>query len=87
MDLYPFCKDTFIWPSVYGYVLTNQKDIRSEKTGVYTGPKCFMKDIKNSKKQLYNNIYLLVSVIYDYFISSTKSLVIPYFLIEILLMA
>ncbi len=31
-DLYPFCEDTFIWPSVNGNVLTNQIDIRSEKT-------------------------------------------------------
>ncbi len=31
MDLYPFCKDTFMWPSVNGNVLTNQIDIRSEK--------------------------------------------------------
>ncbi len=32
MDLYPFCEDTFMWPSVNGNVLTNRIDIRSEKT-------------------------------------------------------
>ncbi len=31
-DLYPFCEDTFMWPSVNGNVLTNRIDIRSEKT-------------------------------------------------------
>ncbi len=29
--LYPFCEDTFMWPSVNGNVLTNQIDIQSEK--------------------------------------------------------
>ncbi len=31
-DLYLFCDDTFMWPSVNGNVLTNQIDIRSAKT-------------------------------------------------------
>ncbi len=31
IDLYPFCEDTFMWPSVNGNVLTNQIYIRSEK--------------------------------------------------------
>ncbi len=31
-DLYPFCEDTCMWPSVNGNVLTNQIDIPSEKT-------------------------------------------------------
>ncbi len=31
-DLNLFCKDTFMWPSVDGNVLTNQTDVQSEKT-------------------------------------------------------
>ncbi len=52
MDLYPFCEDTFMWPSVNGNVLTNRIDIRSEKTHEVTRCKQAHKHIERNQGEL-----------------------------------